>query len=305
MNNFTEWATKQKKILIDSSMSTGLEERGLNLNGKLWTAKALKDHSDLIKDVHKSYFNAGSSMTTIDTYQASVSGLMKNAGYSHREARKLIQKAFNVAKDAQKLSRNYPTWLAAGIGPYGAYLANGSEYTGNYNLTENEYIQFHKERIEILVKAGIDVLLLETLPNFQEIKALVKFTNQFNIPSIVACSMKDTTHLADGTNFKFVQSFLEKQANVIAYGLNCTDPRIVTNALKAIINNEPEHKDLIAFPNSGANYNPKIKEWDNQGISIEEFNKLVQEWLNIGLKYIGGCCCMSEQQTASINEHFF
>lgn len=305
MNNFTEWSNQQKRILIDSSMSTGLEERGLKLNGKLWTAKALKDHSDLIKDVHKSYFNAGSSMTTINTYQASVSGLMKNAGYSHIEARKLIKKAFDVAKDAQKLSRNHPTWLAAGIGPYGAYLANGSEYTGNYHLTENKYIQFHKERIEILVKAGVDVLLLETLPNFQEIKALVKFTKQFNIPSIVACSMKDATHLADGTNFKFVQSFLEKQSNVIAYGLNCTDPRIVTNALKAIIHNEPAHKDLIAFPNSGAHYNPKIKEWDNQGISIEEFNKLVQEWLNIGLKYIGGCCCMSEQQTASINKHFF
>ncbi|WP_105956461.1 homocysteine S-methyltransferase [Apilactobacillus quenuiae] len=305
MNNFAKWAAKQKRILIDSSMSTGLEERGLNLNGKLWTAKALEKNSDLIKDVHKSYFDAGSSLTTINTYQASISGLMKNAGYSHKEARKLIQKAFDVAKDAQKISNNHPTWLAAGIGPYGAYLANGAEYTGDYHLSDNEYVKFHKERIEILVNTGVDVLLLETLPNFQEIKALVTFTKQFNVPSIVACSMKDATHLADGTNFKFVQAFLEQQENVIAYGLNCTDPRIVTNTLKEFVHNEPKHKDLIAFPNSGARYNPKVKKWDNRGISTKDFNALVKEWLNIGLKYVGGCCCMSEKQTASINEHFF
>ncbi|UQS84427.1 homocysteine S-methyltransferase [Apilactobacillus apisilvae] len=258
MNKFELWAKNQKHILMDSSMSTGLEERGLNLNDKLWTARALDQYPKLVEEVHQAYFNAGSTLTTIDTYQASIKGLTSH-GYNHEQACNLIQKAFNLAKDAQK-QVSKKAWLAAGIGPYGAFLANGSEYTGDYQLSEKEYVDFHKERIEILVKLGVDVLLLETLPNFAEIKALVKFTKQFTVPSIVACSMKDANHLADGTNIKVVQAFLEKQNNVIVYGLNCTDPKIVTPALKNLINNYPNHKDLIAFPNSGATYNPEIKE---------------------------------------------
>lgn len=305
MNKFINWAQQQSHILIDSSMSTGLEERGLNLNNRLWTAQAIKTNPDLVTDVHRAYFDAGSSITTINTYQASVAGLTAE-GYSHDEAIALIKKAVQLADNGRKQSKHpEDKWLAAGIGPYGAYLANGAEYTGDYDLSNDEYVDFHRERIEASIQAGADLLLLETLPNWQEIQALVNFTHDLNIPVIVALSLRDESHLADGTNLTVVQDYLEEHDHVLAYGINCTHPNLVTPALHIFNQHCPNHKPLIAFPNSGASYNPKIKEWNDDALTFEQFDALIKEWFNLGLKYVGGCCCMSEEQEKHIYEKFF
>lgn len=305
MTELKNWLNQQQHVLIDSSMSTGLEERGLNLNSKLWTAAAIESHPDLIVDVHKKYFDAGSSITTTNTYQASVAGLTSN-GYTHDEAIALIQKAVQLADDGRKQSSNpNPKWIAAGIGPYGAFLANGAEYTGDYDLSEEEYIEFHRERIETVIEAGADILLLETLPNLNELKALLNFVKPLTIPVIVALSLEDEHHLADGSDLADATELLEASDNVIAYGLNCTHPNLVTPALKYLIQNHPHHKPFIAFPNSGASYNPEIKEWNHDDLSFEEFDALIQEWFDLDLKYVGGCCCMTEAQEEHIHQHFF
>ncbi|CAI2635763.1 MULTISPECIES: homocysteine S-methyltransferase [Apilactobacillus] len=304
MNKVNNWINQQDHILIDSSMSTGLEERGLKLNSNLWTAAALESHEDLIVDVHKKYFDAGSSMTTTNTYQASVPGLVK-AGYSENQAIALIKKAVELADRGRNESTNpNPKWLLGGVGPYGAFLANGSEYTGDYSLTDEEYIAFHEGRIKAMVEAGIDVLILETLPNINELKAITEYTKQFDIPVIVAASLRDKSHLADGSSLIEVASFLESQEHVIAYGLNCTKPQLVTPALKVLKQSHPTHKPFIAFPNSGATYNPEIKEWNHDDLSFEEFDELIAQWFNLDLKFVGGCCCMTEEQEQHIHDKF-
>ena len=304
MNKVNNWINQQDHILIDSSMSTGLEERGLKLNSNLWTAAALESHEDLIVDVHKKYFDAGSSMTTTNTYQASVPGLVK-AGYSEDQAIALIKKAVELADRGRNESTNpNPKWLLGGVGPYGAFLANGSEYTGDYSLTDEEYIAFHEGRIKAMVEAGIDVLILETLPNINELKAITEYTKQFDIPVIVAASLRDKSHLADGSSLIEVASFLESQEHVIAYGLNCTKPQLVTPALKVLKQSHPTHKPFIAFPNSGATYNPEIKEWNHDDLSFEEFDELIAQWFNLDLKFVGGCCCMTEEQEQHIHDKF-
>lgn len=305
MNKVNNWINQQDHILIDSSMSTGLEERGLKLNSNLWTAAALESHEDLIVDVHKKYFDAGSSMTTTNTYQASVPGLVK-AGYSEDQAIALIKKAVELADRGRNESTNpNPKWLLGGVGPYGAFLANGSEYTGDYSLTDEEYIAFHEGRIKSMIEAGIDVLILETFPNINELKAITEYTKQLDIPVIVAASLRDKSHLADGSSLIEVASFLESQEHVIAYGLNCTKPQLVTPALKVLKQSHPTHKPFIAFPNSGATYNPEIKEWNHDDLSFEEFDELIAQWFNLDLKFVGGCCCMTESQEQHIHDKFF
>jgi homocysteine S-methyltransferase len=302
---FIKWIQTQNHILIDSSMSTGLEERGLKLNNELWTAQALANHPNTISDVHRKYFDAGSSLTTLNTYQASIPGLLK-AGFTHDQAVSLIKTAVQAAQDGKTKTTNpNPKWLAAGIGPYGAYLANGAEYTGNYNLSSKAYQKFHQERLDILAQAGVDVLLLETIPNWLELKTLVHATKQYDLPLIASLSLRNDHQLADGTNLDIIQDFLEKQPQVVAYGLNCSHPALVTPTLKNFKHHIPHHKPFIAFPNSGASYNPDIKQWNNDAISITEFDELIATWFTLGLKYIGGCCCMSEQQVHHIAQKFF
>ncbi|MCL0329582.1 homocysteine S-methyltransferase [Apilactobacillus xinyiensis] len=305
MNKFLKWSKSTSKILIDSSMSLGLEERNLDLNNKLWTAQALANNTELIEDVHTAYFNAGSNLTITNTYQASIQGYQE-AGYTVKEAKQLIRKAVELAHSGRNNAKNNKNkWIAGAIGPYGAYLANGSEYTGDYHVSNEELEAFHIDRINILIDAGCDALILETIPNFKELKVLINILDSKKVPVIVGCSLSDAKHLADKTPFKDVQDLLENATNVIAYGNNCTSPNIVSDSIKEIIKNYPKHKDIIVFPNSGAQYDPKIKKWLNNGISDNEFVNLTQEWLCLGAKYVGGCCCNSEVQTKLIHDKLF
>ncbi len=121
----------------------------------------------------------------------------------------------------------------------------------------------------------------------------------------MGCSLSDYNHLADKTPIKQVQQLLEQADCVIAYGNNCTAPDIVSDSIKELVKNYPNHKDLIVFPNSGAQYDPKIKKWLNNGVSEIEFLELTKQWLALGAKYVGGCCCTSEAETKLIHDKLF
>ena len=170
-----ELLEKNGQMIIDGSMSTALEQMGANLNCSLWTARALVDTPELVKKVHTDYFKAGADCGITCSYQATIPGLMEN-GFTHDEAAEIVANSVKLLLEAREewwnaegeaQGRVYPLCLA-GIGPYGAYLADGSEYRGNYGVSDEALRTFHKERMEILWNAGADILLIETQPSLQE-----------------------------------------------------------------------------------------------------------------------------------------
>ncbi|GLB47608.1 homocysteine S-methyltransferase [Philodulcilactobacillus myokoensis] len=301
MSDFTKWAKQQKHILLDSSMGLGLGQQGFDLNNCLWTAAALGKNIDLVENVHRKYFDSGSNLSSLDTYQASVPGLL-DAGCSKEQAVNLLERSVKAGKEGRKTSQApQRKWLAAAIGSYGAYLANGAEYTGDYDLTSKQYLDFHRDRIDTLINAGVDVVMVKTMPNFKEIQTVVKYLNHYHVPVTVTCILQDGEHIADGTPITVVQDFLEQQPCVIAYGVNCVKPELVTPVIKTVSAHLNNHKDLMVFPNLGAKYNPTIKKWTSKGISEHDFNRLAKQWIQLGAKYIGGCCCMTTQRTQSLH----
>lgn len=143
------------------------------------------------------------------------------------------------------------------------------------------------------------------LPNWQKVHALVSFTKDSIDPVIVALSLQDENHLTDGTDLTIVQDYLESQDHVIAYDINCTHPNLVTPTLVNFNQHIHDHKPLIAFPNSSNSYNTEIKEWNDDALTFAQFDALIKEWFNLGLQYVGGCCCMSEEQEKHIYDKFF
>ena len=133
-----------KPLVIDGSMSTSLERLGCDTDNALWTAAALIKQPELVYQVHYEYFVAGARLAITDTYQANLAAL-KKAGLTEKQARQVIEKAVELAKQARD---DYETetgaygYVAGSLGPYGAYLANGSEYRGDYELTSAEYQEF-------------------------------------------------------------------------------------------------------------------------------------------------------------------
>lgn len=174
-NTLKQILDREGVLVLDGSMGTALENLGADLNNKLWTARVLADRPELVKEVHIQYFRAGADAGITCSYQASLPGLMET-GYSREQAEALITRAVQVFQEARQewwdaegkqAGRSWPLCLAS-AGPYGAYLADGSEYKGHYGVSADMLRDFHRRRAELLWQAGADVLLFETEPSLME-----------------------------------------------------------------------------------------------------------------------------------------
>ena len=293
--SFKTWLENQNYAVIDGSMATALEKKGLNLNHKLWTAKAVVENPEKIIEVHKDYFNSGANIAITSTYQASFLGF-KDLGYSEEDAEKFIRRTVKLAKTARdEVDVQQQMFIAAGVGPYGAYLADGSEYRGDYNVDSEFLRNFHEKRLEVLIDEGVDLLAIETMPNFEEIKVILDIVKKYpNTLCWVTCTLKDSNHISDGTSLLEVQKLLEENNQVVAYGINCIAPKLIEPTLENLKENRT--KDLVVYPNGGAVYNPETKEWDNDDSVCEVFHNNSKKWLIQGAKLIGGCCCTTEKE---------
>lgn len=295
-----------QNIIIDGALASELQRRGCDLNDSLWSAKVLIEQPDLIRQVHYDYFKAGADCATTASYQASPLGFAKK-GISLDESIKLIKKSVELAQQAKEqyltqIGKNKPLFIAGSVGPYGAYLADGSEYTGNYQLSEEEFIEFHQIRIQALIDAKADILACETLPNFAEIKALVKVLKQY--PTMTAWfsfTLKDANHLSDGSPLKEVIDYLNNVDQVVSVGINCIALEEVTAALTVL--QTLARKPLIVYPNSGDQYDPTTKQWHKNHQHNCTFKNQLPTWLKLGAKLIGGCCQTTPKDIAEIADY--
>ena len=298
--DFTEFLTNNP-VVLDGAMSTPLERLGADTNNDLWTAKALIDNEELVYEVHKMYFEAGADLIITDTYQANVQAFEK-VGYSEKEARNLIKKAVKIAQKARDDYENKTgkhNYIAGTIGPYGAYLANGSEYRGDYELSVEEYQQFHLPRIEELVNAEVDILAIETQPKLDEVLAILELLKE-KYPQqkvYVSYTLSDDDTISDGTPLPRAIHALEDYSQVIAVGINCVKLELVEPALKNM--KEITDKHLIVYPNSSAVYNPKSKTWSQTKTSAT-FEELIPNWYEAGARIIGGCCTTGPKEIKAV-----
>lgn len=288
--------------VLDGSMAGELERHGVDMSTRLWSAIALRCAPDAIEAVHTSYLRAGAAILTTNSYQATVPGFA-SLGLSEQEASELIATSATLARRAICLWRAaHPgprLWVAGSIGPYGAYLADGSEYRGDYALSPADYRDFHRPRIAALARGGVDLFAVETQPKLDEAGAIVELMAR-EFPGIwawVSFSLRDGRTLADGTPLTAAARWACRQPNLLAVGINCVPPRIVEQALGVLA--AGTDLPLICYPNSGESYDPSTKSWHTGGEhpGIAEF---VPSWRRAGARIIGGCCRTTPHDIAEI-----
>ncbi|MCM3140962.1 homocysteine S-methyltransferase [Brevibacillus sp. MER 51] len=295
MNPIAMILQKFPMMILDGAMATELERHGCNLNDSLWSAKVLMENPELIKRVHTEYFLAGADCAITASYQASVEGFVRR-GMSQRDAILLIQASVQIAVQARdefwknsdgRLDRPKPI-VAASVGPYGAYLADGSEYRGAYELSEEELIDFHRPRMKALIDAGADILACETIPCLSEARALVRLLEEFpGVYAWISFSAKDELHISDGTPITECAIWLDKKEQIAALGINCTSPRNIPRLVQEI--RSCTMKPIVVYPNAGERYDPTTKTW--YGASTREgYGNNALEWYESGARLIGGCC---------------
>lgn len=278
-------------LLIDGGLSNVLEAMGHDLNHKLWSAKLLDEHPEAIIEAHIAYLKAGAKCISSASYQASLQGFAEQ-GMSQSKSEKLILKSVELAEVAvQKYLKTSKSkvkpLIAASIGPYGAYLADGSEYRGNYGISDEELYTFHHSRIKLLDSSNADFFACETIPSFQEAKVLGEILKSTQKKAWISFSCKDEKHLNDGTLLAKCISHFNDHPNIFALGVNCTAPKYLSEIIKLI--KASTTKRVVIYPNSGEIYQASTKTW--KGISDPiEYATICKEWISLGADIIGGCC---------------
>ena len=302
MNVIEERLAVQDVIVLDGAFATELEARGFSVNDALWSAKALFERPDLVREVHLDYLRAGADVVTSASYQATVEGFMKR-GFSKEEAVALIQKSIQLAQEARDLylaereGNGRVPFVAASVGPYGAYLADGSEYRGDYGIDEDALVAFHAERLALLAEEKPDLLACETLPCLVETRAIVRALREreIRIPAWFSFSCRDAAHISDGMEIAVCARWLDTVPEAAAIGLNCTAPQYVESLIGEI--RRETTKPIVVYPNSGETYDASDKSWHG---AAEDFGTIARRWRTAGARLIGGCCRTTPREIADI-----
>jgi homocysteine S-methyltransferase len=266
-------------------MSTALQDLGYDVSGALWTAGVLLEHPDGVAAAHRAYFRAGARVATTASYQASVPGLVA-AGLTASQARALLARSVVLAREVRDelADDGARRWVAASVGPYGAVLADGSEYRGRYGLTRARLRDFHEARLEVLAAAGPDLLAVETIPDLDEAAVLAGLVDQVGLPTWFSFSTADG-RLRSGQPLAEGFQVAGGARCVRAVGVNCCRPDEVADAVRLAV--QVTGLPAVAYPNAGEEWDPVARRWRG---TPRLAPWLAPTWVAAGAGYVGGCC---------------
>lgn len=303
MNRFAQLLEREGPVILDGGMATQLESMGFDIGGELWSAALLASEPRAIIDAHRAYLEAGAECIISASYQASRAGFMAR-GHSAQEADRLIVRAVDLARTAcdEYVSGNpgirHPPIVAASVGPYGATLHDGSEYTGDYDVSGYDLRRFHSSRLQLLDTCGADVLAVETIPNFREAGILHDLLAEVATPAWVSFACRDERSISDGSRLRAAAGLFSNHPRVLAVGINCTPPQFILSLIGEVKSAVPD-KAVVVYPNAGEAYHAENNSWSGQACDIDnEFD--VHAWHAAGAKLIGGCCRIGPQDITRI-----
>jgi homocysteine S-methyltransferase len=306
-------------VVIDGGLATELEAEGHDLGDGLWSARLLADEPEAIVAAHLAYFRAGARIAITASYQATFEGFAAR-GLDHAHAAALLRRSVELAAQARATYRAEraaadpaapspdsapagpgPLLVAASIGPYGAWLANGAEYRGRYGLDRRALRAFHRERLEVLWSAGPDLLACETIPDIAEVGALADLVDTTGATAWLALSCADGGHLRDGTPVEEAATIADATRGFVAVGVNCTAPEHVEELVARIA--AVTAKPVVVYPNSGEGWDAGAGRWlPATGPDVDVAT--AGRWVAAGARLVGGCCRVGPGQISELAAAF-
>jgi len=265
---------------LDGGLSTVLENNGNKLTTSLWTGELIRTNPAQITKAHLDFINAGAQIIITSSYQLSYTGCSAR-GWNEDETNQALIASTQLAKKAVTESSK-DVKVAASVGPYGASLADGSEYKGNYGVSKAVIRDFHARRLEILISTSPDYLALETMPDTFEVEVLLELLSDCPIPFWISYSCKAGNKTNAGQDF---QSAVDLVQSAMAVGINCTKPELITDLLRSAKSNKP----YVVYPNSGRVWDAQNKVWTGSA-AVGFSNDLIRQWVEAGAEIVGGCC---------------
>ena len=295
---------KRPFLILDGALATELERQGADLRDDLWSAKLLAEDPTAIRHIHEAYLRAGADVITTSSYQATVQGFVKK-GFSKSQAIDLLKLSTRLAMEARdsfpaKHPVDYPPKIAISLGAYGAALADGSEYRGDYKASLQELKDFHRQRLDVLAPEGGDLLLFETIPCLKEIRAITEIISDYpGFEVAVSMSCEKAPTLRSGEPLNEALNLLNECAVVSIISFNCTHPANISGLLD--YSRTRTVKLLMVYPNSGEIWDAQRKCW-MENPDDKSLTDYAAEWLQKGAKLIGGCCRTTPEEIRRLHE---
>jgi homocysteine S-methyltransferase len=292
-------------VVLDGGLATQLEAQGNSLADPLWSARLLLENPAEIVRAHLAFYRAGAAVATTASYQATFEGFAAR-GIDRAGAVDLLRRSVALASEARAAWRaerppddHGALLVAASIGPYGAFLANGGEYTGRYGRSVAQLRDFHRERLEVLVATDADLLACETIPELEEGIALVELLEATpGARGWLSFSCADGAHLRSGAAVDEAFALAEQSSRVLAVGVNCTAPEHVDELLARA--RSATSKPLIVYPNNGEGWDPVARRWIRRpGPTVD--GTAARRWIQEGATIVGGCCRVSPDQIEEVS----
>lgn len=292
---FDAFLRSQGFVLIDGGLATELERAGHDLNDPLWSAKVLLEEPEAVEAAHTSYLCAGADCVITATYQATFERLAER-GVTRAGAEAVFRRAVGLAvrardrfwtDPANRAGRIRPL-VAASVGPYGAYLADGSEYHGNYGVGGRALAEFHRPRLRLLADSPADILACETIPSFEEARALAAVVeDETDKPAWFTFTCRAEARISDGTPVGEVAAWAADAASVHAVGVNCTPTGLLPLVIRAFA--AAAGKPVVAYPNGGGEWDAATKTW-GRADAEPDWGEACRCWIAAGASAVGGCC---------------
>ncbi|MCK7501389.1 MAG: homocysteine S-methyltransferase [Comamonadaceae bacterium] len=297
-------------MVLDGALATELERRHADLKDPLWSAKLLIEQPDLIREVHLDYFRAGADVATTASYRATFEGFARR-GIARDDAAALMLRSVELACEARdafwsdpanRVGRQRPL-VAASVGPYGAMLADGSEYRGYPEVAQDELAAWHRPRLEVLAASGADLLACETLPGLHEARAIASLLPALRrrdgapIDAWIAFSCRDGEHVCQGERFADCVAALDGLPGVAAVGVNCSAPEHVASLVEQA--RARSALPIIVYPNSGERWDGVHKCWLGER-DAADFAAQALRWQARGARLLGGCCRTGPQEIRAL-----
>lgn len=291
--------------VLDGAMATELESRGANIDGPLWSAHVLEDAPEKIVAVHRAYIEAGAECIETASYQVSRMGYAE-CGYAPERADAALLRAVELARIAASEFPSRRIVVAASLGPYGAALHNGAEYTGDYNCAFAELVDFHRQRIAVLATArGVqrpDVLAFETIPSLEEARAVGEALADWpELPAWFSFTCRDTGHVAHGEKLRECAAAVADLPQTVAIGVNCTRPAFISSLISEL--RAASDKPILVYPNSGEGWDAAHRRWTGTS-DPHEYGAKAKEWFRAGAQVVGGCCRTRPEHIRAVAEDF-
>lgn len=277
--------------VIDGGLASELEYLGARIDGPLWSAHVLEDEPEKVAAVHRAYIQAGAQCIATCSYQVSRMGYLE-VGLTAAQADAALLRSVALARSAVAEFPQRSVLVAGSLGPHGAALHNGAEYTGNYDCSYADLVRFHRERIEIFANAvGAEaphLLAFETFPSLEEVRAVGEALAPW--PALRAWfsfSCRDEKHVSHGEALAECAAAVAAFPQTVAIGVNCVPPHWLPSLIAEL--RSASDKPVLVYPNSGEGWDAATRTWIGT-TDPDDFGVKAKEWFAAGAQIVGGCC---------------